>query len=65
MENFDAFLIHILQYLTLAVRVKSFPEIRIEFLEFSIGMVFQSWRSYEVARSKESKKNLSHALKVD
>jgi len=31
MENFNAFLIHILQYLTLAVRVKSFPEIRTEF----------------------------------
>jgi len=28
-------------------------------------MAFQSWRSYEVARSKGSKKNLSHALKVD
>lgn len=64
-ENFNAFLIHIPRYLTLAVRVKSSLEIRTEFLEFSIGMAFQRWRSYEVASSKRSKKNLSRALKVN
>lgn len=65
MENFNAFLIHIFRYLTLAVRVKSSLESRTEFLEFSIGIAFQRWRSYEVASSKESKKNLSRALKMN